>query len=189
MQTDAALVSLEREFAERMGIQVGDTVDFLVGAQPLQAQVANLRELDWQTMQPNFFLVFPPRLLADYPATFMTSFYLAPGDKTFLNRFIRAFPTVTVIDHYLDQPGYMPLVSERGSRYLYYIVEEVEKRGMPMEVALIPLVESTMDRSTRCAPTTSTSTRRCPAGAWWTWAAAGAYWPRPWPSAGPPSPA
>ncbi|MCB1856190.1 MAG: transglycosylase SLT domain-containing protein, partial [Halieaceae bacterium] len=39
----------------------------------------------------------------------------------------------------------MPLVSERGSRYLYYIVEEVEKRGMPMEVALIPLVESTMD--------------------------------------------
>ena len=51
----------------------------------------------------------------------------------------------SAVDHYLDQPGYMPLVSERGSRYLYYIVEEVEKRGMPMEVALIPLVESTMD--------------------------------------------
>jgi membrane-bound lytic murein transglycosylase D len=49
------------------------------------------------------------------------------------------------VDHYLHQPGYMPLVSERSSLYLYYIVEEVQKRGMPMEIALVPLVESTMD--------------------------------------------
>jgi putative ABC transport system permease protein len=96
--SDEALVSVEREFAERLGIRVGDTVDFLVGAQPLKVQVANLRELDWQSMRPNFFLVFPPRLLAPYPATFMTSFYLDPADKTFLNQFIRRFPTITVIE-------------------------------------------------------------------------------------------
>jgi membrane-bound lytic murein transglycosylase D len=46
---------------------------------------------------------------------------------------------------YLDQPGYMPLISERGNLYLYYIVEEVQRRGMPMELALVPLVESTLD--------------------------------------------
>jgi putative ABC transport system permease protein len=97
-QTDEALVSVEREFAERMGILVGDRVRFLVGAQPLEAEVANLRELDWQSMRPNFFLIFPPRLLADYPATFMTSFYLGPDDKAFLNHFIREFPTVSVIE-------------------------------------------------------------------------------------------
>lgn len=97
-QTDEALVSVEREFAERLGIAVGDEVSFLVGSQPLVARVANLRELDWQSMRPNFWLIFPPRLLADYPATFMTSFYLKPGDKAFLNRFIRSFPTVTVIE-------------------------------------------------------------------------------------------
>jgi len=49
------------------------------------------------------------------------------------------------VDHYLSQPGYMPMVSERSSLYLYYIVEEVQKRGMPIEIALVPLVESTMD--------------------------------------------
>lgn len=96
--TGEALVSVEREFAERLGIEVGDTVGLLVGSEPLQAKVANVRELDWQSMRPNFFLIFPPRLLADYPATFMTSFYLAPGEKSFLNGFIRSFPTVTVIE-------------------------------------------------------------------------------------------
>ena len=97
-QTDEALVSVEREFAERLGIEVGDTVGFLVGSQALEARVINLRELDWQSMRPNFFLIFPPRLLAPYPATFMTSFFLGPEEKPFLNQFIRSFPTVTVIE-------------------------------------------------------------------------------------------
>ena len=96
--TEAALVSVEQSFAERMGIGVGDELEFLVGAQPLKARVASIRSLDWQSMRPNFFLIFPPRLLAAYPATFMTSFHLEPGNKLFLNRFIRAFPTVTVIE-------------------------------------------------------------------------------------------
>ncbi len=96
--SDEPLVSLEEEFAERMGLEVGDEVGFLVGSQPLEARVASIRQLQWQSMRPNFFLVFPPRLLADFPATFMTSFHLDEADKGFLNRFIRSFPTVTVIE-------------------------------------------------------------------------------------------
>lgn len=48
-------------------------------------------------------------------------------------------------DHYLKQPDYLPVVAERASLYLHYIVSEVERRGMPMEIALLPLVESTLN--------------------------------------------
>jgi membrane-bound lytic murein transglycosylase D len=49
------------------------------------------------------------------------------------------------LDWYLKHPSYMARVSERGSRYLFYILEQIEARGMPMELALLPIVESAFD--------------------------------------------
>jgi membrane-bound lytic murein transglycosylase D len=43
---------------------------------------------------------------------------------------------------YASRPDYIARFVDRGSRYLHHIVEEVEKRGMPMEIALLPVVES-----------------------------------------------
>src|SRR5438552_12356603 len=43
---------------------------------------------------------------------------------------------------YATQPEYLKRMIERSKLYLYYIVEEVEKRGMPTEIALLPMVES-----------------------------------------------
>jgi len=43
---------------------------------------------------------------------------------------------------YSARPDYVQRMTERGSRYLFHIVEEVEKRGMPTELALLPFVES-----------------------------------------------
>jgi membrane-bound lytic murein transglycosylase D len=43
---------------------------------------------------------------------------------------------------YADRPEYVARMLQRGKRYLYYIVEEVEKRGMPTEIALLPMIES-----------------------------------------------
>jgi membrane-bound lytic murein transglycosylase D len=43
---------------------------------------------------------------------------------------------------YASQPDYLKRMVERSKLYLYYIVEEVDKRGMPTEIALLPMVES-----------------------------------------------
>lgn len=43
---------------------------------------------------------------------------------------------------YASRPEYIKRFVDRGSRYLHYIVEQVEKRNMPMEVAILPVIES-----------------------------------------------
>ncbi|HBO11405.1 MAG TPA: lytic transglycosylase, partial [Halieaceae bacterium] len=48
-------------------------------------------------------------------------------------------------DHFLSQPRYLSVVGERAGNYLFHIVEAVEARGMPAELALLPLVESTLN--------------------------------------------
>ena len=45
-------------------------------------------------------------------------------------------------DWYASRPDYIKRFVERGSLYLHYIVEQVEKRHMPTEIALLPVVES-----------------------------------------------
>ncbi|MDY0013180.1 MAG: transglycosylase SLT domain-containing protein, partial [Rhodocyclaceae bacterium] len=43
---------------------------------------------------------------------------------------------------YLNRPGFLKQVIERGQRYFFHIVNELERRGMPTELALLPMVES-----------------------------------------------
>ncbi len=49
------------------------------------------------------------------------------------------------LDWYVRHPRYIDRVVERGSRYLHYIINETEKRGLPSELALLPVVESAFD--------------------------------------------
>jgi membrane-bound lytic murein transglycosylase D len=44
--------------------------------------------------------------------------------------------------YYASRPDYVQRMTERGSRYLFYVVEEIDKRGMPTELALLPFIES-----------------------------------------------
>ncbi len=46
---------------------------------------------------------------------------------------------------YLKHPKYLTRVSKRAEPYLYFIVTEIEKRGLPLELALLPIVESAFD--------------------------------------------
>ena len=96
--TDHAWISLEEGFAQDVGAGVGDRLSLRIGAAEFDAEVRNIRRVDWQSMRPNFFVVFPRQVLEQYPGMFMTSFRLLPEQKPVLNQLVRVLPTVTVIE-------------------------------------------------------------------------------------------
>lgn len=46
------------------------------------------------------------------------------------------------LDWYINNPDYLARAFDRSELYLYYIVTQLEARGMPLEIALLPVVES-----------------------------------------------
>lgn len=94
----AGLVSVEAKLAERLQLKPGDVLTFVTGGAPVEARVASIRSVQWDSFHPNFFMIFTPGTLDDHPATYMTSFYVAPEQKTRLAALVRQFPAVTVLE-------------------------------------------------------------------------------------------
>jgi putative ABC transport system permease protein len=95
-----AELSLEVNFAERLGVGLGDTLAFDVQGVPVEGRVVNLREVRWNSFQPNFFVAFNPGVLDGAPATFLASVPRLPDDDRLLlqTSIVDAFPNVSVID-------------------------------------------------------------------------------------------
>lgn len=93
-----ALLSVEQGIARTLGIKLGDTLTFTVGGARLQAKVSNLRKVDWDSFHVNFFVLLPPGVIDRYPTTYITSFYLPEHQYAVLNRMVKAFPNITVLD-------------------------------------------------------------------------------------------
>jgi putative ABC transport system permease protein len=64
-------ISMEVEVAGELGVTVGDTLVWDVQGLPVTTRVANLREVNWARMEPNFFVVFPEGPLNDAPQMFV----------------------------------------------------------------------------------------------------------------------
>lgn len=90
-------VSVEAELAGSLGVQLGDRLTFSVGGLSRDARVTSLREVNWDSFQPNFYMIFEPGTLQDMPVTYMTSFYLPPGKERELVELARAFPATTLL--------------------------------------------------------------------------------------------
>jgi putative ABC transport system permease protein len=91
-------VSIEQTLAKRLGINLGDSLTFQLGSEVITVPVTSLREVNWQSMQPNFFMIFNPQVLADYPASYISSLYVPVDKKVQLQQFLTAYPTISVID-------------------------------------------------------------------------------------------
>ena len=91
--------------AIRGGVRLNDMLDFKIQDQIISAQVASIRSVSWDSMQPNFYFIFSPGAISQFSSTYMTSFFLEKKNKGFLNVLLRSYPTITLIeiDAVLDQ--------------------------------------------------------------------------------------
>jgi putative ABC transport system permease protein len=79
-------------------LKLGDRLTFDVAGESLEVEITNFREVQWDTFQPNFFLVFPPGLLDQAVGTYMTSVYLTAEQRRSLVELVREFPSVSIFD-------------------------------------------------------------------------------------------
>jgi putative ABC transport system permease protein len=93
-----AQVSLEREYAELLGLGLGDSLTYDISGETVTARVTSLREVRWDTFKPNFFVVFSPGVLDDVTGTLITSVHVEPDQRPALVELVRRFPEVTIID-------------------------------------------------------------------------------------------
>lgn len=90
-------VSIEQGAADRLGIALGDKVTFTGNGSDFSAYISSIRQVDWESLQPNFFFIFPPNALDSQPQSWLTSFRYS-GDASAIVQLNRQFPTVSVLD-------------------------------------------------------------------------------------------
>ncbi|WIO44264.1 ABC transporter permease [Klebsiella electrica] len=93
----AGEVSIEEGLAQRLGIKPGDSLTFTGDTQEFSATVTSVRRVDWESLRPNFFFIFPPAALDGQPQSWLTSFRWDNGN-TLLTQLNREFPTVSLLD-------------------------------------------------------------------------------------------
>jgi len=90
--------SVEEGIAKTLGIKLGDTLTYDIAGSLFTAPVTSLRKVEWDSFKANFFVIASPGVLERYPASYITSFHLKPGDESLVNGLVQKFPNLSVID-------------------------------------------------------------------------------------------
>ena len=94
----AAQFSVEEGLAKTLGIELGDSLTFLIDGRTVTAPVTSLRLVEWDSFRANFFIIAPPGVLESFPSNYMTGFYLPAEQYQMLDEMVRLFPNITAID-------------------------------------------------------------------------------------------
>jgi putative ABC transport system permease protein len=92
------LISLDAEAARAAGLKVGDTLTVSILGREIDATIASLREINWDTMGFNFVIVFAPGTLESAPHSFMATISMPEAqERPFARAVSSAFPTISAI--------------------------------------------------------------------------------------------
>ncbi|WP_019602278.1 ABC transporter permease [Teredinibacter turnerae] len=134
-------VSAEEEYAKGLHLKLGDTLRFSIAGQQVDAKLTSIRDVQWESMNPNFFMIFSQPLLDNTATNWLTSFYLAENQKTWLNTLGRQFPTVSVVE--LDQMiGQIQNIIGQVSLAVEFVLVLVLAAGL---VVLVTSIQASLD--------------------------------------------
>jgi len=95
------LVSFSAEEAGEIGLRIGDTITVNVLGRNITARVANLRQVQWESLAINFVMVFSPNTFAGAPHAWLATLTMPEADTAkeaeILRSVTQAFPTVTSV--------------------------------------------------------------------------------------------
>lgn len=93
----AGEVSMEQGVAKDLGVGIGDRLTFTGDTLSFSATVSSLRQVDWESLRPNFFFIFPPGGMEGQPQTWLTSFRY-DGNEQLVTALTRQFPTLSLLN-------------------------------------------------------------------------------------------
>jgi len=149
-------VSVESGLAERLGLKLGDRLRFNAGSQPVEARIDSIRQVKWDSFQPNFFMIFAPGALDALPASYITAFHLPDDNSALVPALIEQFPTLTLIAidqllaqareliaHLIDASSLIMLLSLLAGTVLVITLMSQERAQRRYENALLQALGAT----------------------------------------------
>ncbi|MEZ4872093.1 MAG: FtsX-like permease family protein [Bdellovibrionales bacterium] len=97
---DLAEISIEQRFADRLDLEIGDTLTFDIQSIPIKGKIINKRSVKWTSFQPNFFILFQPGVLEPAPKTFLASIGAVEFNlkESLQSSIVELMPNVSIID-------------------------------------------------------------------------------------------
>lgn len=89
-------VSIEMEVVKELGLKVGDTLTFTGDTRPFTVTVSSVRQVDWESMRPNFFFIFNHASLENQSAMWLTSFHY-DGNDGLITQMNRKYPSISIL--------------------------------------------------------------------------------------------
>ena len=94
----AGEISVEQEYAGRLGLDIGDSVTIDVNGSHFDVTVSSLRSVEWESFSPNFYLIFNRESLASMPTSYLTSLYVEGDNRPLIRALRDNFPALTIIE-------------------------------------------------------------------------------------------
>jgi putative ABC transport system permease protein len=99
-ENGAIPISVAQQIKDDLDLKIGDSLTFDVQGIPIQTYVSSIREVDFQRVQPNFFVLFPSGVLEQAPQIFVTVTRAANREQStqIQQQVVKNYPNVSAID-------------------------------------------------------------------------------------------